>query len=165
MRYRWDDGIVHAGGTEVATTDAHFWGRSPHVRVGGADWMFRIEREGLVGALDGVDRLALERGRIWHSSWRFDSLHGPLRLTRTTSWLIGKLYFDLDRDGERVAEIAPYGPWRYRPSLELEVEGALEHAEAVFLVWAAFRIDARRPQSRIQGGPTATGGSSGVTVG
>ena len=83
----------------------------------------------------------------------------PLQIQRSEEGHRGAWFSE--KDGERIAEIAPYGPWRYRPSLELEVEGALEHAEAVFLVWAAFRIDARRPQSRIRGGPTVAGSAPG----
>lgn len=83
-------------------------------------------------------------------------LQGPLTLTRTTSWLLGKLYFDLARSGERIAEVIPEGPWQYRPSLE--VTGDLAPAEAVFVLWAAARIDGRRPQRSIRAGGMSAGG-------
>lgn len=163
MRYRWDEDVgssgrarVTADDEEVASTDVDFWGSAPRLTVGDEEWAFRVEPDGLVGARDGVDRLGIERGRIWHSSWPMAGLEGPLRFSRTTSWLSGKLYFDLHRDGTRIAEVAPEGPWQYRPSID--VSGALAHAEAVFALWAAYRIDARRPQRQIRPGGIGGGG-------
>lgn len=105
-------------------------------------------------------RLGIERGRVWHNSWRMAGLEGPLRLTRTTSWLLGKLRVDLHRGTHRVAEVIPEDPWRYRSTLE--VHGELAGAEAVFVLWAASRTDARRLQSRIQRGTGAASGGGAV---
>ncbi|GEK81121.1 hypothetical protein [Agrococcus baldri] len=158
MRYRWDEGAVTADGEEVARTGPGFWGLAPAFALGGAEWSYRNESEGLIGARDGIDVLSAERGRIWDASWRLAGLRGPMSLTRTSSWLLGKLRFDLERDGDRIAEVIPEGPWQYRPSLE--VTGALDPAEAVFVLWVAARIDGRRPQRRIRpdGGMGGTAG-------
>ncbi|MCR8670040.1 hypothetical protein [Agrococcus sp. HG114] len=163
MRYRWDEGVITADGDEVARTGPGFGGLRPAFRMGEGEWAFRVDTEGLIGALDGRDRLGVERGRIWQSTWRMAGLRGPLELTRTTSWLLGRLYFDLARGGERIAEVVPEGPWQYRPALE--VSGELPLEEAVFVLWAAARIDARRPAHVVR--PSLPGGSSGggVTVG
>ncbi|WP_306232939.1 hypothetical protein [Agrococcus beijingensis] len=160
MRYRWDAGVVSADGVEAARTGDRFWSLRPTFSLGDGEWSYRSEPEGLIGALDGRDRLGVERGRIWQSTWRMAGLQGPLELTRTTSWLAGRLHFDLTREGQRVAEVVPEGAWRYRPSLE--VTGALELAQAIFVLWAAARIDGRRPAHAIRaGGGAAVGGSSG----
>lgn len=159
MRYRWDAGVVTVDEVEVARTGEGFWGLQPRFDLDGDEWVFRNDPEGLIGARDGVDRLGIERGRIWQSTWRMAGLSGPLTLTRTTSWLLGKLHFDLERDGARIGEVLPEGPWRYRPSLELSA--AVEPIEAVFVLWCAARIDGRRPAHRISGGPSHAG-TSGV---
>ena len=155
MRYRWiedgrDTAILEADREPVGRTDQRFWGRAPQLTVDGHPWAYRVEREGLIGALEGRDRLGIERGAIWQSTWRTAGIDGELSLTRTTSWLAGKLHFDVARDGERIAEVVPEGPWQYRPSLE--VSGALAHAEAVFLMWAAARIDGPRLLRQISPG-------------
>lgn len=147
-----------ADGEEVARTDSGFWGRTPTLSIDGETWAFQVEQEGLIGARDGADRLAIERGRIWHASWPMVGLAGLLQLTRTTSWLFGRLHFDLHRDGERVAAVVPEGPWRYRPTVD--ATAPLSHAEAVFVLWAACRIDARRPMRQIRPGTGGYGGGS-----
>lgn len=163
MRFRWDEGVITADGDPVARTGDEFWGLRPAFSLGDGEWTFRVEAEGLIGALDGTDRLGVERGRIWQSTWRMAGLRGPFELTRTTSWLLGRLHFDLARDAERVAEVVPEGPWRYRPTLV--VSGQIEPAEAIFVLWAAARIDARRPAHIIRPGGGSSGGGDGVTVG
>lgn len=159
MLYRWDAGVVTADDEIVVETGEQFWGRTPSFALGEEQWRFRNDPEGLIGALNGTDRLGIDRGRIWQSTWAMAGLRGPLTLTRTTSWLFGKLYFDVARNGERIAEVIPEGPWQYRPSLE--VTGELAPVEAVFVLWAAARIDGRRPQRVIRAdGISAGGGAS-----
>lgn len=159
MRYRWDEGAVTVDGAEIARTGEGFWRHEAQFWLEGHEWRYRVAPEGLIGALDGSDRLHIERGRIWQSTWRMAGLEEELSLTRTTSWLAGKLYFDLHRGTERIAEVVPEGPWMYRPSLE--VSGPLEHAEAIFVLWSASRIDARRPLRTIRAGSNP--GSGGGT--
>lgn len=160
MRYRWDAGVVTADGQEIVETGERFWGRAPSFELGDEQWSYRNDPEGLIGSLNGTDRLGIDRGRIWQSTWAMAGLRGPLTLTRTTGWLLGKLYFDLARDGERIAEVIPEGPWQYRPSLE--VTGDLAPAEAVFVLWAAARIDGRRPQRSIRPGGMSAGGTGAL---
>jgi len=161
MRYTWDDGWVALDGERIAETGADFWGRTPRVELEGEAWSFRVERDGMAGARagDDGDALVLERGAPWRARCRMLGPSGSTLLLRTTSWLLGKLHFDVQREGEPVGEIAPVGPWRYRPGLELREP--LTHVEAVFLLWAASRIDASRPVHVVRPGAGLSPGGSG----
>lgn len=161
MRYTWDADAVMVDGERVAMTDAGFWGRAPAVEIDGEAWAFRVQRDGMSAARagDDGDAIVLERGAPWRARCRMLGPSGSLLLVRTTSWLLGKLHFDVQQQGERVGEIAPIGPWRYRPALELREP--LTHAEAVFLLWAASRIDASRPVHTVRPGAGLSAGASG----
>lgn len=147
MRYRWDAGAVEVDGEEVARTGARFWSESPEVEVLGEDWAFQHGPSGLAAARDGEVAIALERGGLLASRWRMEGPSGATELVRTTNWLLGALCLDLEQRGMRIGSVAPAGPWRYRP--ELELEAGLTHAEAVFVLWAAYRMEMRRPGTRI----------------
>ncbi|MGM1028868.1 MAG: hypothetical protein ACQEWM_03230 [Actinomycetota bacterium] len=161
MRYTWDDGSVRADGERVADTDAAFWGRTPAVEIDGEGWAFRVQRDGMSGARagDDGDAIVLERGAPWRARCRMLGPSGSMLLVRTTSWLLGRLHFDVQRQGQLVGEITPVGPWRYRPALELQEP--LTHAEAVFLLWAASRIDASRPVRTVRVGAGLSPGAAG----
>lgn len=162
MRYTWDDGSVTADGERVAGTGPDFWGRAPEVEIDGAQWTFRMQRDGMSGVRAGDDRdaLVLERGAPWRARCRMLGPSGSTLLVRTTSWLLGKLHFDVQLQGGLVGEIAPVGPWRYRPALELREP--MTHAEAVFLLWVASRIDASRPVHTVRAGAGLSPGASGA---
>lgn len=161
MRYIWDDSSVTADGQRVADTDADFWGRAPAVEIDGEGWAFGVQRDGMSGARagDDGDAIVLERGAPWRARSRMLGPSGSMLLVRTTSWLLGRLHFDVQHQGRRVGEITPVGPWRYRPALELREQ--LTHAEAVFLLWAASRIDASRPVRTVRPGAGLSPGASG----
>lgn len=164
MRDTWDDGSVTADGERVADTDADFWGRAPAVEIGGESWIFRVQRDGMSGEradADGdTDAIVLERGAPWRARCRMLGPSGSLLLERTTSWLLGRLHFDIQHQGRLVGEVTPVGPWRYRPALELRAP--LTHAEAVFLLWAASRIDASRPVHTVRPGDGLSPASGGI---
>lgn len=161
MRYLWDDGSVTVDGDRVARTDEDFWGRAPAVEIDGEPWVFRVQRDGMTGSRTGDDgdAIVLERGAPWRARCRMLGPSGSSLLERTTSWLLGRLHFDVQHQGRLVGEITPVGPWRYRPALELREP--LTHAEAVFLLWAAARIDASRPVHTVRPGAGLSPGASG----
>lgn len=158
MRYAWDDGVVTLDGLLVASTGTSFWGRAPELDVDGQAWSFRIDADGLRAEQADGGTIVMERGAPWRAASPMIGPSGATQLRRSTSWLLGKLHFDVERDGRVVGEVAPSGPWRYRPALELREP--LTHAEAVFLLWAAYRIDGSRPVRAIQGSPAASSAGS-----
>lgn len=161
MRYTWDDGGVALDGGRIADTGPDFWGRTPTLEIDGEPWAFRVERDGMTGARVGDDAaIVLERGAPWRARCRMLGPSGSLLLLRTTSWLLGKLHFEVQRGGAVVGEIAPVGPWRYRPALELREP--LTNPEAVFLLWAASRIDGSRPVHTVRPGAGLSPGASGA---
>lgn len=156
MRYRWDDGVITLDGTPIARAGHGFWSAATSIELGGERWELHTEADALVAECGGV-RVRLDRGGMLASRWAFAGPSGAGELERTTSLLLGKLHFDVHHCGERIGEIAPEGPWQYRPALALE--RPLHHAEAVLLLWAASRIDARRPLRSIQSMGSVSGGS------
>lgn len=152
MRYTWEDGAVVLDGEPVARTDDAFWSRSPALEVDGEAWAFGIDADGMRAEQRGGSTIVMERGAPWRARSRMSGPSGHVELNRSTSWWLGKLHFDVEREGAVIGEIAPVGPWRYRPALELRQP--LSHAEAVFLLWAAYRIDGSRPVRAISGGPS-----------
>jgi hypothetical protein len=154
MRYTWDDGAVSLDGEPVARTGEAFWGRSPALEVHGEAWVFRIDPDGMRAEQSDGRTIVMERGAPWRARSRMAGPSGHVELNRSTSWWLGKLHFDVERDGAVIGEVAPVGPWRYRPALELREP--LTHAEAVFLLWVAYRIDGSRPVRTISGAPSAS---------
>ncbi|MBO1770907.1 hypothetical protein [Agrococcus sp. TF02-05] len=156
MRFRWQDGAVTLDGSPIGHPGDGFWSASMSLDLGGERWTYRTEPDWLVGT-SGDARVRMERGRFLASGWGFDGPSGTGELQRTTNALLGRLHFDVHHAGERIGEIAPEGPWLYRPALTLE--RPLHHAEAVMLLWAASRIDARRPLRTIRSMSGISGGS------
>ena len=154
MRCTWRDGTVALDGAPVASTGDAFWGRSPALEVEGEAWTFRIDTDGLRAEQHDGGTIVMERGAPWRARSRMAGPSGNVELNRSTSWWLGKLHFDVEREGAVIGEIAPVGPWRYRPTLELRQP--LAHAEAVFLLWAAYRIDSSRPVRAISGAPSGS---------
>lgn len=154
MRYTWDHGEVALDGERVAITGDAFWGRSPDLEVDGAPWAFRIDVDGMRAERPDGPAIVIERGAPWRARSPMSGPSGRTDLHRSTSWLLGKLHFDVEHAGAVIGEVSPVGPWRYRPVLELQ--RPLSHAEAVFLLWAAYRINDTRPVARINAGPAFT---------
>lgn len=152
MRYEWQDGAVVLDGQRIARTGTSFWDRTTALEIGGEPWAFRVGEDGLRGEQPDGATLIMERGAPWRVRSRMAGPSGPTQLTRTTSWLLGKLHFGVEHRGTAIGAIEPVGPWRYRPVLELRQP--LRHAEAVFLLWAAYRIDASRPVRALDGSPS-----------
>jgi hypothetical protein len=160
MRYTWDDSAVSLDGEPVASTDASFWGRGPSLEIDGDAWSFRIDVDGMRAEQPDGPSIVMERGAPWRARSPMTGPSGRTDLQRTTSWLLGKLHFDVEQGGEVIGAVAPVGPWRYRPALDLRK--ALSHAEAVFLLWAAYRINDTRPVARIKAGPAGASAGGGT---
>lgn len=105
-------------------------------------------------------RIGLERGGVFSSRWRMEGPSGTTELVRTSNALFGALCLAIERDGEQLGTIEPEGPWRYRPVLAIDDAAPLQVAEAVFALWTAYRMEARRP-SRSIGPGSGGGGQSG----
>ena len=101
MRYLWDDGSVTVDGDRVARTGEDFWGRAPAVEIDGEPWVFRVQRDGMTGSRTGDDgdAIVLERGAPWRARCRMLGPSGSSLLERTTSWLLGRLHFDVQHQG------------------------------------------------------------------